>query len=198
MTDLPTELCDTLVFRTHEAEGCLSRVWYSRCEAYRYGLSRVWDGRKSALLFIMLNPSTADEHRNDPTVARCETRARSMGFGGVMIANLFAFRATHPRDLKQADAPVGEINDHLLDLWADRAGMTVAAWGVHGTHRQRAQHVAGRLRGDLFHLGLTKHGHPRHPLYVSFATDPAPWPAAQRYPHGQDPSGENRSFTLRA
>jgi hypothetical protein len=184
MTELPADLNNTLVHRAHEAEGCLSRVWYSPCDAYRYGLSRVWDARKSALLFIMLNPSTADEHRNDPTVARCETRARAMGFGGVMIANLFAFRATRPQDLKRAALPVGDANDRLLDAWAGTAAMTVAAWGVHGSHQGRAQQVARGLKGDLHHLGLTKDGHPRHPLYVPFATVPAPWPQTQRYPSG--------------
>ena len=182
MTDLPLKLQKALVYRAHEAGGCLSRVWYSRCDQYRYGLSRVWTPDAPALLFIMLNPSTADEHRNDPTVARCETRARSMGYGGVMIANIFAFRATRPQDLKLADAPIGDANEAVLANWTQRAGMTIAAWGVHGGHRNQAANVAQSLKGPLFHLGLTKDGHPRHPLYVSFATAPVEWQIEDRYP----------------
>ena len=182
MTNFPAELNESLVHRNHETQGCLSQVWYSRCERYRYGLSRVWDDAKPALLFIMLNPSTADEHRNDPTVARCETRARSMGFGGVMVANLFAYRATRPEDLKQAISPVGDANDAILDHWTQVAGMTLAAWGVHGSHQGRASELARRITGPLYHLGLTKHGHPRHPLYVAFATTPKEWCFKVRYP----------------
>ena len=184
MTALPSELHNALVYRSHEAEGCLSQVWYSQCDQYRYGLSRVWDNAKPSLLFIMLNPSTADEHRNDPTVARCETRARAMGFGGVMVANLFAYRATRPEDLKQAFAPCGDANDAVLDHWLHVAGMTVAAWGVHGGHEGRGRELARRITEPLYHLGLTKDGHPRHPLYVSFATAPEEWRFQNRYSEG--------------
>lgn len=184
MTGLPSELHNALVYRSYEAEGCLSRVWYSQCDRYRYGLSRVWNNAKPGLLFIMLNPSTADEHRNDPTVARCETRARAMGFGGVMVANLFAYRATRPEDLKQAFAPCGDANDAVLDHWLHVAGMTVAAWGVHGGHEGRGRELARRITVPLYHLGLTKDGHPRHPLYVSFATAPEEWRFQNRYSEG--------------
>ncbi|MFP7569707.1 DUF1643 domain-containing protein [Marivita sp. S2033] len=175
MTDLPANLCDRLVCRTHEGEDCVSRVWYSPCGHYRYGLSRLWNADQRSVLFIMLNPSTADEHRNDPTVARCETRARRMGFGAVMIANIFAFRATKPADLKRAAEPVGPFNDAVLEHWSDRAGLIIAAWGAHGAYQGRALTVARRLPAAAHHLGLTKHGHPRHPLYVSFDTAPVAW-----------------------
>ncbi|WP_439118877.1 DUF1643 domain-containing protein [Marivita sp.] len=181
MTGLPVAVAAGLVHRSHIADGCVSHVWYSPCDRYRYALSRTWGTDQPALLFVMLNPSTADEHRNDPTVARCETRARSMGFGGVMIANLFAFRATRPDDLKRADHPVGSANDGILEHWSASAGMTIAAWGVHGGHESRAYDVASRLRGQVHHLGLTKDGHPRHPLYVSFKTQPMCWPHSERY-----------------
>lgn len=181
MTDLPPAIADGLVHRVHRGEGCVSQVWYSPCDSYRYGLSRVWDVDRPALLFIMLNPSTADEHRNDPTVARCETRARRTGFGAVMIANIFAFRATRPSDLKRAAAATGGVNDAVLLHWTARAGMTIAAWGVHGGHLGRGPEVARRVAGPMYHLGLTKDGHPRHPLYVSFETGPVAWPAAARY-----------------
>ena len=181
MTQVPPDLEAHFVQRSHVADECLSRVWYSRCDCYRYGLMRTWDAGSPAMLFIMLNPSTADEHRNDPTVARCETRARQMGYGGVMVANLFAFRATRPKDLKQAVDPKGDLNDAVLLHWVAHAGLTVAAWGVHGSHQNRCRDIAHALGPSVFHLGLTKDGHPRHPLYVSFKTEPALWPKAERY-----------------
>ncbi len=153
---------------------------YSGCERYRFGLRRVWDAGKPQVLFIMLNPSTATELKNDPTIHRCETRARDMGYGGVMIANLFAFRATKPEDLKKAKDPVGPANDQILLQWHDLAGTTIAAWGVHGAHLGRAADLAAKL-GAMTHLGLTKGGHPRHPLYVSYKTQPADWPVGTRY-----------------
>lgn len=181
MTDLPDDLGRAMVSRSHEADGCLSRVWYSGCDRYRYGLSRVWDAARPSLLFIMLNPSTADEFRNDPTVARCEIRARRMGFGAMMVANLFAFRATRPADLKRAQHPVGDLNDAVLRHWADRADTTIAAWGVHGTLLDRARQVSVGLPAATRHLGLTKAGHPRHPLYVALDTEPAEWRPEERY-----------------
>ncbi|MCK0150258.1 DUF1643 domain-containing protein [Marivita sp. S6314] len=181
MSDLPPELSNGLVYRSHTAGGCVSRVWYSRCDQYRYGLSRVWAPELPSVLFVMLNPSTADEHRNDPTVARCEIRARRMGYGAMMIANIFAFRATKPVDLKSAAEPTGAMNDAVLAHWARVADMTVAAWGAHGGHLERGQRMAADLPEGTVHLGLTKHGHPRHPLYVSFETAPTAWPKRQRY-----------------
>lgn len=180
MTDLPPDLAKAMVYRSHKADGCLSQVWYSPCDRYRYGLSRVWDADGPTLLFIMLNPSTADEYRNDPTVARCETRARRMGYGAMMVANLFAFRATRPADLKQAAEPVGPMNDRVLAHWSKSATATIVAWGAHGAFRNRAAEVSSVLTGSLLHLGLTKAGHPRHPLYVAFDTAPCEWRPDER------------------
>lgn len=126
----------------------------------------------------MLNPSTADHFRNDPTVARCETRARDMGAGAFRVVNLFAFRATDPRDLRRADDPVGPGNDVTLRAAARWADMTICAWGAHGDHRGRAAKVLHLLRQTgrpLFTLGLTKGGAPRHPLYLPRAQACVPW-----------------------
>lgn len=153
---------------------------YSECGCYRYGLRRIWsDGPE--LLFVMLNPSTATEEKNDPTIERCQRRAKQLGFGALRIANLFAFRATHPSDLRQADDPQGPENALLLAKWSGAAAMTIAGWGTHGALMGQAAAVAPILEGDVRHLDLTKDGHPRHPLYVSYATQPLPWPKAQRY-----------------
>ncbi|QFT48216.1 hypothetical protein FIU97_16655 [Roseivivax sp. THAF40] len=169
-----------MIRRTHTESGTFSEALYSPCEAYRYGLSRRWS-EAPPVLFIMLNPSTATERANDPTIHRCETRARAMGAGGVQIANLFGFRATRPADLRRAPDPVGPDNDALVLDWHAAATMTIAAWGVHGAYQVRAGDLAARM-GPLWHLGLTKAGHPRHPLYVPYARAPQAWPAAARYP----------------
>lgn len=169
-----------MISRRHIREGTVSEAFYSECERYRYGLSRVWDTRVPPVLFVMLNPSTATELANDPTIHRCETRARRMGAGGVSIANLFAFRATRPEELKRAEDPEGPENARLLAEWHAAADWTIAAWGVHGAWRGAGPRAA-RDMGALWHLGLTKDGHPRHPLYVSYKIDPVSWLIPDRY-----------------
>lgn len=117
----------------------------------------------------MLNPSTADHRRNDPTIARCETRARDLGATAYRIVNLFAFRATYPQDLRHASDPVGPGNDASIRRAASWADLLICAWGVHGTLHGRGDAVARLLRATgrpIHHLGLTKSGAPRHPLYL--------------------------------
>lgn len=163
----------------HEAEGCVSRAVYSRCGGYRFLLGRVW-APGPTLLWVMLNPSTATERQNDPTVARGVRRARAMGFGAVEIVNLFAFRATRPQDLLRAADPVGQGNDAVIAAAARRAGQILCGWGAHGGHQGRAARVTGLLRGRghaLWHLGLTQGGQPRHPLYLGYGVVPQPWDA---------------------
>lgn len=169
-----------MIERYSEAGGQRSRALFSPCGQYRYGLERVWSAGP-ALLYIMLNPSTADETRNDPTIERCQRRAVALGFGAMRIANLFAFRATRPRDLRRADNPVGPDNDALVLHWHREAGMTLAGWGTHGAHKGRGAGMAAQLEGAVHTLGLTRDGHPRHPLYVSYAQEPCPWPRERRY-----------------
>lgn len=154
-----------------------STAIYSSCEAYRYSLTREWgNGRRVA--FVMLNPSTADELRNDPTVERCERRARMMGAGAFRVVNLFAFRATKPADLKRARAPVGPGNDAALTDAASWADQVICGWGTHGAHQSRDVVTEALLRAagvPLWHLGLTMNGHPRHPLYLPYACLPELW-----------------------
>jgi len=164
-----------MIRRRHTHGDTRSAALFSDCGAYRYGLSRCWDSAAQTVLFVMLNPSTADHRRNDPTIARCENRARAMGFGTLLIANLFGFRATQPRDLKRAGDPFGPDNHAVLRRWHRRADMTIAAWGVHGAFRCADTYGLAQLTGPLHHLGLTKAGHPRHPLYVPNARNPILW-----------------------
>ena len=168
-----------MILRAHEAGGTRSEALYSRCGQYRYRLTRAW-GAGPVLVWIMLNPSTATEERNDPTIARCEGRARRGGFGGVEILNLFAFRATRPADLRQVGDPVGPGNGAVVLEGAARAGMILCGWGVHGALQGEGARMRSALldRGLVLHtLGLTKAGHPRHPLYVGNAVVPQFWPA---------------------
>ncbi len=155
-----------------------SSATYSDDELYRYQLTRVWAPGAGRVSFVMLNPSTATERQNDPTVERCERRARALGFGAFRVVNIFAWRATDPRDMRAASDPVGPENDAAIveaARWADRV---ICAWGTHGAHLGRGAAVEALLRETgrpLFHLGLSKAGHPRHPLYIAYAQEPQPW-----------------------
>ncbi len=167
-----------MIVRRHTKGDAPSTAVYSDCETYRYSLTREWDANGLRLTFVMLNPSTATEVQNDPTVERCERRARHLGFGAFRVTNIFAFRATDPRDMRSAADPVGPDNDAALRDAVDWADQVIAAWGTHGEHRGRGPHVATLLRGlgkPLFHLGLSKAGHPRHPLYLPYAQTPMAW-----------------------
>ena len=155
----------------------VSEAVYSDCEQYRYILTRTW-GAGSKALFVMLNPSTATEIQNDPTVERCERRARALGHGAFRVTNIFAFRATDPKVMRSVADPVGPDNDAaILDsvAWAD---VVVCAWGNHGLHLGRGEQVARLLRQTgmpLFHLGLTGQDQPKHPLYIGYDQQPQPW-----------------------
>lgn len=142
---------------------------------YRYSLTRTWDAEKPTLAWIMINPSTADETEDDPTIRRCIGFAEDWGYGSIEVANLFALRATDPDELREHLAPVGEENDAHLRRVCDRAEMVVAAWGANGGLQGRAAEVAQLLDTDLHALDTTKDGHPVHPLYQPSDADPEAW-----------------------
>jgi hypothetical protein len=168
-----------VILRRHRAGGTRSFAIFSDCGRYRYILQRRW-AAGPAVVFVMLNPSTADETRNDPTIERCERRARAMGLAGVRIVNLCAFRAVRPADLWHAADPEGPANaGHVLRA-CHGAGMVICAWGVHGARVGRGERMRTALAEgslDLWHLGLTKGGQPRHPLYVGYRVQPTRWAA---------------------
>lgn len=140
---------------------------------YRYSLWRIWDASKPFVLFIGLNPSTADEREDDPTIRRCINFARSWGYGGLYMANLFALRATDPAEMKSHKLPVGLGNDDVLLELSKQAGLIVCAWGIHGAHLSREHHVYELLKThSLMCLDITKNGHPKHPLYIKSDTEP--------------------------
>ncbi|WP_113912158.1 DUF1643 domain-containing protein [Roseovarius dicentrarchi] len=167
-----------MITRSHQKGDAASTAIYSDCERYRYALTRIWDAAGKRAHFIMLNPSTATEYQNDPTVERCERRARALGFGAFRVTNIFAWRDTDPRAMRAAADPVGPANDAAILEGCDWADTIVAAWGTHGAHLGRGAAVAALLAATgraVHHLGLTKDGHPRHPLYVAYARQPDLW-----------------------
>lgn len=147
---------------------------------YRYTLTRVWDREKGMVAFIGLNPSTADETKLDPTLRRCLRFANDWGYGAFVMLNLFAYRATDPLAMKAASHPVGPDNDYWLKIFTASAvtDCVIACWGVHGDWNRRAEIVRVLMREwgvKLHHLGLTKGGHPRHPLYLPSSAIPLEW-----------------------
>lgn len=152
-----------------------STATFSPCRAYRYSLWRRWGTPEQGYaMFIGLNPSTADEVQDDPTIRRCIQFAKDWGYGGLVMANLFAFRATKPADMKAALDPVGPENDVYLQKLSADASVVVAAWGTDGTHLRRGEAVREMLP-NLYALGFTKVGQPRHPLYLSKKLTPIQW-----------------------
>ncbi len=138
---------------------------------YRYNLWRIWDKEKPLMNWIMLNPSTADAEIDDPTIRKCKGFAERHRFGGIWVVNLFALRATNPKDLKLSEDPVG-ANDLVLKnlkLNLSPEDMTVLAWGCHGKLNGRDQEVLDMIGPYNFCLGQNKDGTPKHPLYVPYS-----------------------------
>jgi len=150
---------------------------FSSCRTWRYALYRIWDESKPLLVVIGLNPSTADETLDDPTIRRCIRFARDWGYGGLVMLNLFAFRSTDPAGLRSTADPCGPENDqHLLKETEGRR--VLCSWGTHGSLLGRDSKVTAMLTKagrELVCLGRTKDGYPRHPLYVRADTQPEPW-----------------------
>lgn len=170
-----------MITRTHIKDDGPSTAIYSDCERYRYALTRTWDAQGKRVLFVMLNPSKATEVQNDPTVERCERRARALGFGAFQVTNIFAWRDTDPFQMRKAAEPVGPENDKVIRDGAAWADQIIAAWGTHGAHLGRGPQTEVLLRQTgkpLYSLGLSKHGHPKHPLYISYAQKPVLWDPA--------------------
>ncbi len=136
--------------------------------AYRYSLWRTWSIDHPRIVFIMLNPNTAGATYSDPTIRRCIQFARNWNYGSVEVVNLFAWCAPDPRALLHVADPIGPDNNHYLTQAISRAHNIVAAWGIYGSLLSRDHAVLDLLaaREQTYCLGLTKDGHPRHPLHV--------------------------------
>lgn len=144
---------------------------FSRCERYRFDLFRIWDESKPKVMFVGLNPSTADATKNDPTVTRCIRYAQSWGYGGMHMMNIFAFRATDPSDMKAEPEPIGTDTDEWLLKVEQESALTLVAWGNHGAHLNRAAQVC-TLLSELHCLKQNKNGYPAHPLYLKASLTP--------------------------
>lgn len=166
-----------LLFATGDSGLVTNGAEFSPCRTYRYALWRFWLYQSDAncVAFIGLNPSTADENVNDPTIRRCIDFAKRWGYGGLYMLNLFAFRATDPAVMKAAADPIGPQNNEQLAYYQSRVGLVIAAWGKHGSHAGRASAIKGILRGPLHCLGTNNDGSPKHPLYVKGDTIPVEW-----------------------
>lgn len=161
----------------------------SPCGRYRYLLEREWRGthdpknwrwlgakdgagkelgEPKSVLFVMLNPSTADGNKDDSTIRRCVGFAKAWHYEAISVVNLFAYRATRPKDLfAHGDEIHGPRNQEVIENAAQKAGIIIAAWGVHGGWGEQNETVRGWLNGyPIYALGLTKDGQPRHPLYL--------------------------------
>ena len=155
----------------------------SKCGVDRFRLWRVFDPLpgKGTVLFIMLNPSTADDKNDDPTICRCIAFARDWGYSRLEVVNLSPIRATSPKELRHVKGEwqsAEEIQNEAIIEWAiGKADLVVAAWGAN-VERCGLEHMADRvteLCDELYVLGLTKHGHPRHPLYMPKDAKPTRW-----------------------
>lgn len=150
-------------------------------ECYRYWLTRRWGQSDDQIVnFVMMNPSVADASVDDPTIRRCIGFARSWGYGGLVVTNLFALRSTDPMELYHVDDPVGPLNDEYIARWAGGADLVVAAWGALGVMKGRSAEVLYdlRKRGIVPHaISMTKGGHPGHPLYLPKILRPVPMEA---------------------
>lgn len=136
----------------------------SKDKMYRYELSRSWDSEKPYVMFIMLNPSTADASKDDPTIRRCINFAKSWDYGGIFVGNLYAYRTTHPKELKQIANPCGSENiTHLISM-ARRSAIVVCAWGNNKGIPQNITKIFYYKR--LYYIEKSVNGTPKHPLYL--------------------------------
>ena len=146
---------------------------------YRYSLWRIWEPARELMNFCMLNPSTADENDNDPTIVRCCHRAKTMGYGGLIVTNIFAYRSTDPKELKKVEDPEGMWNPSRIIEVAQMCDVTICGWGKHGTINGQGDKVLRQLlfwngQNKIRTLKLNKDGSPAHPLYIGYDVKPIP------------------------
>lgn len=150
----------------------------SACGKYRYRLWRVWDRTKPFVTFLMLNPSTADENIDDPTIRRCIGFAKSWGYGGIIVCNLFAFRSTDPKALLKVDDPIGEENKQHIKECVDMSEKVICAWGNGNILKilsKKFNYMFSTFGMKLHYLDLSKDNIPKHPLYLKKNLLPIPY-----------------------
>lgn len=171
------------LFELRDPDEMLRTARLSEDGVYRWTLHRIWGSPANLLTFIMLNPSTADALVDDPTIVRCNGFARDLGLDGIVVVNLYAYRATKPADLWKADDPTGGVqNDQTIRKALAKAAFhgspVIAAWGASAKPDRVAWLLAQEHADRLHALHVTKAGAPGHPLYLPSANRPTPWPEA--------------------
>lgn len=145
---------------------------FSTSKKHRYLLSRIWNQEKGIICFIGLNPSTADENIDDPTIRRCIRFTDSWGYGGIYMLNIFAYRATKQKNMYEADGQIGIANDAYIKTYSKMSVLSIIAWGAEPNYSYDKMMFNLRVEKILplihnpHYLALTKNGQPRHPLYL--------------------------------
>ncbi len=155
-----------------------SGATFSSCRRWRYLLWRRWDVGKPVANFLMLNPSTADEVRLDPTCSRARDYAERWGYGALIVTNVFGWRSTDPAAMRAAKDPVGPGNDAAIVSAAKESALVVCAWGNHAGHLKRSAAVSRLLieaKVKLHALRVNANGEPAHPLYLPGNLRPLAW-----------------------
>jgi hypothetical protein len=164
----------------------ISNARFSECRRYRYILRRIWDKTKPVVCWIMVNPSTAGARVDDQTIRKCVRYAKSWGYGGIVVVNLFAYRSRDPSALRRTPHPISEPahpgrNDQIILKAVKEAGLVMAGWGENGVYLERNIEVLELLDGvQINHLGLTRKGNPGHPLFLPKDAEPLPLPRRRR------------------
>ena len=171
-----------MIIKRHNTLVQQSEAHFSDCEKYRFWLRRDWDLGSEAISFLMLNPSTADEVDNDPTIERCQRRAIAMGYGSMIIVNLFPFRMTDSTQLNTVNDLLGDTKeaDESILRAAQVSSVTVCGWGKHPLAAPRGQDVLSMLKKANLQdkvkcLQLNADNSPQHPLYIAYAKQPVPF-----------------------
>jgi hypothetical protein len=153
-----------------------SGALFSSCRRWRYLLWRQWDPAKPVANFLMLNPSTADEFKLDPSCTRARRYAEAWGYGSLIVTNVFGFRSTDPGKLRTTSDPIGAGNDAAILRAAKEAEIVVCAWGNHGSFLERSARIRVLLKKQRLHaLRVNANGEPAHPLYLPGNLRPCPW-----------------------
>lgn len=165
------ELVESSIQSSKKDNNMIKSALLSDCQKYRYSLTRIWDESLPKIMFIMLNPSTADGTQDDPTIRRCISFAKQYGYGGLYVCNIFAYRATNPKELLKIHNPFGDQNIFITRQLADEVETIVCAWG-------NKEIINKLLKGNepylllqyctnkLHYIDISKDGIPKHPLYL--------------------------------
>ena len=156
-----------------------SGALFSSCGKYRYSLWRGWNPTKPKVTFIGLNPSTATESIEDPTIRRCIGYAKRWGYGRLSVVNLFAFRATQPEILLAHPQPIGRENDYWIQHMVSESDLNIVCWGNLGAFLGRDRSVLAMIPKP-YCLKLNRSGQPAHPLYLPYSVEPFPFRESNR------------------